>query len=104
MCGLASGSVGGSLQDTNGFDIPDFPLRESREWHRACFTPSMCRRVQCETCQKPSYSGCGRHVDQVLKNVAESDRCQCRATNGAMRSARPSAVGFLEPMLQTSAA
>jgi hypothetical protein len=38
----------------------------------------MCRRVQCEACQKPTYVGCGRHVEQVLGNVADTERCHCR--------------------------
>jgi hypothetical protein len=38
----------------------------------------MCRRVQCEQCQKPTFAGCGKHVEQVLRGVAESNRCQCR--------------------------
>jgi hypothetical protein len=37
----------------------------------------MCQRVQCEKCGKPSWVGCGKHVEQVLKGVAEQDRCQC---------------------------
>ncbi|MET0388556.1 MAG: hypothetical protein ABW321_21475 [Polyangiales bacterium] len=37
----------------------------------------MCRRVQCEKCLKPSFAGCGRHIEQVLRGVADSDRCRC---------------------------
>ncbi len=64
----------------------------------------MCRRVQCEVCEKPSYTGCGRHLDQVLGSVPEADRCQCRAAKAASRTMRSSAIGLVEPMLQTSAA
>lgn len=38
----------------------------------------MCRRVVCETCQKPTYSGCGRHVEEVLIAVPRDARCGCR--------------------------
>jgi len=38
----------------------------------------MCRRVLCQTCQKPTYTGCGKHVEQVLRGVVDADRCQCR--------------------------
>lgn len=38
----------------------------------------MCRRVACEKCGKPSWAGCGAHVEQVLGNVPQKDRCQCR--------------------------
>lgn len=45
----------------------------------------MCVRVQCSTCGKPTYSGCGRHVEQVLGDVPAAERCQCRE-----QKARPS--------------
>ena len=38
----------------------------------------MCRRIRCEQCQKPTYAGCGKHVEQVLGNVPKEDRCHCR--------------------------
>ena len=38
----------------------------------------MCQRVTCSTCNKPTFAGCGRHVDQVLAGVAPADRCRCR--------------------------
>lgn len=39
----------------------------------------MCRLVQCKKCQKPSWAGCGAHVEQVLGHVPMADRCACRA-------------------------
>lgn len=38
----------------------------------------MCRRVQCSSCEKPSYAGCGMHVEQVLGDVPREERCSCR--------------------------
>lgn len=38
----------------------------------------MCRRVECNECHKPTYAGCGMHVEQVLADVAKDQRCQCR--------------------------
>ncbi len=38
----------------------------------------MCKRVQCKTCNRPSWSGCGAHVELVLGDVPASLRCQCR--------------------------
>lgn len=35
----------------------------------------MCRRVNCRTCGKATYSGCGMHVDQVLSGVPQAQRC-----------------------------
>jgi hypothetical protein len=37
----------------------------------------MCQRVTCRDCGKYTYSGCGRHVDQVLSGVPASRRCSC---------------------------
>ena len=35
----------------------------------------MCRRV---TCGKPSWAGCGMHIEQALKDVPVDQRCQCK--------------------------
>ena len=38
----------------------------------------MCSRVTCSHCNKPSFVGCGRHVEQVLGDVPREQRCHCR--------------------------
>lgn len=38
----------------------------------------MCRRVQCESCGKPTFAGCGMHIEQVLAGVPVEERCNCR--------------------------
>jgi hypothetical protein len=38
----------------------------------------MCRRVDCPKCGRPTYAGCGMHVEQVLGNVPADQRCRCR--------------------------
>ena len=38
----------------------------------------MCRRVDCPRCGRPTYAGCGKHIEQVLGNVPPAERCQCR--------------------------
>jgi len=38
----------------------------------------MCRRTTCNKCNKPSWAGCGAHVETVLGNVPKDDRCKCR--------------------------
>lgn len=40
----------------------------------------MCREVKCRTCQKPTWAGCGAHVEQVLGHVPKNKRCTCRET------------------------
>lgn len=50
----------------------------------------MCSRAQCPACDRPTYRGCGAHVEQVLADVPAAERCRCneapRAT--AQRSPR----------------
>jgi hypothetical protein len=41
----------------------------------------MCRKVTCPTCQRPSWAGCGAHVEQVLGDVPKSERCQGHTQN-----------------------
>jgi len=38
----------------------------------------MCRRIECSKCKKPSYAGCGKHIEQVLGDVPRERRCTCR--------------------------
>jgi hypothetical protein len=38
----------------------------------------MCRRATCQSCGKPTFVGCGRHVEQVLGDVPAAQRCQCK--------------------------
>ncbi len=44
----------------------------------------MCTRVTCRTCGKATYSGCGLHVESVLRGVPAHERCRCepRASEG----------------------
>jgi hypothetical protein len=45
----------------------------------------MCTRIKCPRCQKPTYAGCGAHVEQVLGDVPKSERCRCREEEAAQR-------------------
>ena len=38
----------------------------------------MCQRVQCKKCGKPTWAGCGKHVEQALAGVPKDERCACR--------------------------
>jgi hypothetical protein len=53
----------------------------------------MCRRVDCSKCGRPTYSGCGAHVEQVLGGVAPADRCRCREAKEAKREAGTAGSG-----------
>lgn len=37
----------------------------------------MCSRVTCKQCGKPTWSGCGAHIETVLRGVPEKKRCKC---------------------------
>ncbi|HEX8951163.1 MAG TPA: hypothetical protein VF997_24935 [Polyangia bacterium] len=37
----------------------------------------MCRPATCNQCGKPTYVGCGMHVEQVLGHVPPAQRCRC---------------------------
>ncbi len=35
----------------------------------------MCYAVSCRKCGKTTWSGCGQHVDQVMRGVPVAQRC-----------------------------
>lgn len=43
----------------------------------------MCRRINCTKCGRPTFAGCGAHVEQVLADVPASERCRCREATTA---------------------
>jgi hypothetical protein len=45
----------------------------------------MCRRVECSKCGRPTFAGCGAHVEQVLGDVPPAARCRCREERAAER-------------------
>lgn len=45
----------------------------------------MCSRVMCPTCNRPTFAGCGAHVEQVLGDVPPAERCQCQSGGSAPR-------------------
>lgn len=45
----------------------------------------MCRRVTCSACAKPTYAGCGAHIEHVLGDVPKDKRCTCRQREGVGR-------------------
>jgi hypothetical protein len=47
----------------------------------------MCRRVDCSKCGRPTYAGCGAHIEEVLASVPKAERCRCRESES--REAAP---------------
>lgn len=35
----------------------------------------MCSQAKCKHCGRPSWMGCGQHVENALRNVPVQDRC-----------------------------
>ncbi len=36
----------------------------------------MCHKTTCRKCGKPSWAGCGQHIEIALKGVPKAERCQ----------------------------
>lgn len=47
----------------------------------------MCSKVICRQCGKPTWSGCGEHIEVALAGVPESNRCQGHESTGSPRAA-----------------
>lgn len=62
----------------------------SEEWTR------MCRQVTCRKCGKPTWAGCGQHVDQVMRGVPKAQRCSCGQARAKTptAAAEPTSSGF----------
>ncbi len=43
----------------------------------------MCKQIQCRECGKPTWAGCGAHIEQVMGAVPPEARCKCREKGGA---------------------
>ena len=37
----------------------------------------MCHEIACARCGKPTWEGCGEHIEDALKDVPASERCTC---------------------------
>lgn len=38
----------------------------------------MCQQVTCSRCCRPTWTGCGQHIETALAGVPETDRCHCQ--------------------------
>ncbi|OAO14713.1 hypothetical protein AV274_3624 [Blastocystis sp. ATCC 50177/Nand II] len=38
----------------------------------------MCHKSVCSSCNKPTWVGCGRHVESALQGIPEEERCHCK--------------------------
>lgn len=45
----------------------------------------MCMKTECDKCEKPTWKGCGKHIERALKDVPEDERCKCpRESTGSV--------------------
>jgi hypothetical protein len=60
----------------------------------------MCQRVTCSKCGRPSFAGCGMHVESVLRDVPKDQRCKCReqARSAGGTAGSSSSGGFLDKL------
>ncbi|CAM9858430.1 unnamed protein product, partial [Discosporangium mesarthrocarpum] len=35
----------------------------------------MCMKTTCQSCGKPTWTGCGLHIETALQGVSIADRC-----------------------------
>jgi hypothetical protein len=54
----------------------------------------MCSQTTCRKCGKPTWSGCGNHVEIALKGVPKSQRCQGHQNDPV----EPKGPGFLSKL------
>jgi hypothetical protein len=57
----------------------------------------MCRRIDCAKCGRPSYAGCGAHVEQVLASVPPAERCCCGEAKAKAKAKEAKPEGRKEP-------
>lgn len=43
----------------------------------------MCSPTTCRSCSKTTWTGCGQHVDQVMRNVPAARQCTCTGADRA---------------------
>jgi hypothetical protein len=54
----------------------------------------MCRQVTCSSCRKPTWAGCGAHVEQVLGHIPREQRCCCREQKASVQAPRKKRFGI----------
>lgn len=37
----------------------------------------MCSTTVCPSCHKPTWAGCGKHIEEALAGIPEEERCHC---------------------------
>jgi hypothetical protein len=59
----------------------------------------MCSRTTCRKCKKPTWSGCGQHIEQALAGVPKNQRCSCATGSEKANSTKLKTGGFFSKLL-----
>lgn len=60
----------------------------------------MCRRVECSKCHRPTFAGCGMHIEQVLGDVPREQRCHCNEKSAVAKpKSAPTSASWFERLL-----
>lgn len=59
----------------------------------------MCHQITCATCGKPTWEGCGEHIEYALKGVPLNERCSCPRSNASKPNDPQSQKGLLGRIL-----
>ena len=54
----------------------------------------MCYQVTCGSCGKPTWSGCGNHIEQALAGVPAQERCTCHQDSASTYAAQEPLTRF----------
>ncbi|POO02641.1 hypothetical protein TorRG33x02_016270 [Trema orientale] len=44
----------------------------------------MCYKVECQTCKKYTWGGCGKHLPSLYNSIEKGKHCQCRSWPGVV--------------------
>ncbi|KAK8805600.1 hypothetical protein WA158_002256 [Blastocystis sp. Blastoise] len=53
----------------------------------------MCHQTTCQKCNKPTWSGCGNHVESALGGIPEDQRCHCKPWTQSLADSNPDCKG-----------
>lgn len=60
----------------------------------------MCRAVQCTTCKKTTWAGCGQHISSVRSGVPARDWCNGSHSAAEVAAAKAARPGFFARLLK----
>ena len=55
----------------------------------------MCHKTTCRKCGKPTWAGCGNHIEQALAGIPQAQRCQGHGSSSSASSSSGGLFGSL---------